>query len=98
MGQRLKANVISNFAYSAIRIKQLGLCSFDTDSTQILGKSQARRLLEHFAEIESADMHRPGHVLQVDGIRLMPHDVSSGPANHRRLRVSLLQRNLIRDY
>lgn len=98
MGQRLETDVVSNFAHSPIRIEQLGLCSFDTYSTQILGKCQACRLLEHFTEIESADMHRPGHILQVDGIRLMPDDVSSGSANHRRLGLSLLQHNLVRDY
>src|ERR1700758_5554565 len=50
VGQRLETDVVSNFAHAPIRIKQLGLCSFDTYSTQILSKCQACRLLEHFAE------------------------------------------------
>jgi hypothetical protein len=73
MGQRLETNVVGNFAHPAIRIKQLGLRPLDSYSAEILSKCQTGRLLEHFAEIEGADMHRLGHIVQVDGVRLVSH-------------------------
>ena len=73
MRQRLETDVVSNFAHPPIRIKQLGLRPLDSYSAKVLSKGQTRRLLEHFAEIEGADMHRLGNVAQIDRIRLVPN-------------------------
>src|SRR6266568_5740757 len=90
MGERLEADFVCYFAYPQVRIEQKILGLLDSHTGQIISEIKPGRFLEHFAKIESAGIHRAGHLRERKIIGLMAVNELSGARDRRRLGVSLL--------
>ena len=71
MREGLKAHIIGDFADPEMRIEQKRLRFFHANPAQIIGEGQARRFLEHLAEIKGAHVHRLSNFVEIDGVSLI---------------------------
>ena len=74
MGERLKTDVISDFADTPVSVEQQRLGLFDPHPGEIIGEGQASSTLEQFAKIKCAGVHRLGDGGETEGVVLVPGD------------------------
>ena len=95
MGERLKADVISDFAHSAVPVDQQSLGFFNTHSSEIIREGQSGGAFEKFAKIKCAGVHRFGDRGKTKRAVLVSGDELFGARDRGGFGVGIFERDLI---
>ena len=87
--QRLEARLERRLADALVRVEQKIPHLFHAHAGKVVGKSHARRLLEHFAEVKRTHVDRLGDLVQRQIVRMFFRDVSPRPGDGRGLGILL---------
>ncbi len=94
--ERVGAGLIRGLADPLLRIEQQRFRPLHAPAREELGEAEAGGFLELLVEIEAADVHGAGHLVQSQRLRLMLPDEFPRAGDYRRLGLLLAQQELVR--